>query len=130
MPDHCFASRSSRFPRARSIWRALASATLAVCLITGFVPTLAAQKASRSDRKVLASTKPQYPEPLKLARIGGVVRLRATVLPNGTVSNVGILGGNPILAESAEAAIKKWKFAPASLQTVEDINVNFDPRSE
>jgi TonB family protein len=79
---------------------------------------------------VLASTKPQYPEPLKLARIGGVVRLRATVLPNGTVSNVGILGGNPILAESAVAAIKKWKFAPASLQTVEDINVNFDPRSE
>jgi TonB family protein len=101
------------------------------CLMTGFVPTLAAQKPSlKSDRKVLISGKPQYPEPLKQARIGGAVRLRATVLPNGTVSNVNVLGGNPILAESAAAAIKKWKFAPAPSQTFEDITVNFNPRAE
>jgi TonB family protein len=52
------------------------------------------------------------------------------VLPNGTVSNVNVLGGNPILAESAAAAIKKWKFAPAPSQTFEDITVNFNPRAE
>jgi TonB family protein len=94
----------------------------------GVVPTLAAQKTPRAERKVLVSEKPLYPEPLKHAQIGGLVRLRATVLSNGTVSNVGILGGNPVLAESAVAAIKRWRFTPAPSQTVEDINVNFDPR--
>jgi TonB family protein len=99
--------------------------------MTGFVPTLAAQKPPpKTDRKALVSAKPQYPEPLKQARIGGSVRLRATVLPNGTVSNVDVLGGNPILAESAVAAIKSWRFAPAASQTFEDITVNFNPRAE
>jgi TonB family protein len=79
---------------------------------------------------VLISGKPQYPEPLKQAHIGGSVRLRATVLPNGTVSNLDVLGGNPILAESAIAAIKKWKYAPAPSQTLEDVTVNFNPRAE
>jgi TonB family protein len=113
--------------------RWLASAALAVVfsLITGFVPTLLAQKPpSKSDRKVLISGKPQYPELLKQARIGGAVRVRATVLPNGTVSNVDVLGGNPVLAESAAAAIKRWKFAPAASQTFEDVTVNFNPRAE
>jgi TonB family protein len=100
-------------------------------LMTGFVPTLAAQKPpSKSDRKILVSGKPQYPDLLKQSRIGGAVRLRATVLPNGTISTVDVLGGNPILAESAVAAIKKWKFAPATSQTFEDITVNFNPRAE
>jgi TonB family protein len=99
--------------------------------MTAFVPTVAAQKPPpKTDRKVLISGKPQYPELLKQARIGGSVRLRATVLPNGMVSNVDVLGGNPILAESAAAAIKKWKFAPAPSQTFEDITVNFNPRAE
>jgi TonB family protein len=113
--------------------RYLASAALAVVfsLITGFVPTPVAQRPpAKSDRKVLISGKPQYPEPLKQAQIGGLVRLRATVLPNGTVSKVDVLGGNPILAESAAAATKRWKFAPATSQTFEDITVNFNPRAE
>jgi TonB family protein len=52
------------------------------------------------------------------------------VLPNGTVSSVNVLGGNPVLAESAMAAVRKWKFVPAASQTVEDITLNFNPRAE
>jgi outer membrane biosynthesis protein TonB len=52
------------------------------------------------------------------------------VLPNGTVSTVDVQGGNPILAESAAAAIKKWKFVPGTSETFEDITVNFNPRTE
>ncbi|MFZ0773444.1 MAG: energy transducer TonB [Candidatus Sulfotelmatobacter sp.] len=92
----------------------------------GFGLASLAQNAPR-PRKVLVSVKPQYSEILKRAQIGGVVRLRATVLANGTVSNVDILGGNPILAESAATAVMKWKFAPAATQTVENVTLNFNP---
>jgi outer membrane biosynthesis protein TonB len=56
-----------------------------------------------------------------------VCRLKATVLPNGTVGNVEILGGNPILAESGVAAVKRWKYAPGPNETVEDVTLTFNP---
>jgi TonB family protein len=46
-------------------------------------------------------------------QIGGLVRLKVTVSPDGKVSNVDVVGGNPILAESASTAVMKWKFIPA-----------------
>ncbi len=106
-----------------------ASATLmlALCLITAFVPASLAQKAAKSERKVIVITKPDYPDILRRAQVGGVVRLKATVLPNGAVTNVEILGGNPILAENAAAAVKKWKYSPAASQTTEDVSLSFTP---
>jgi TonB family protein len=53
--------------------------------------------------------------------------MKATVLPNGSVSGVEILGGNPILAESAVAAVKEWKYAPAPSETKEDVSITFNP---
>jgi len=95
--------------------------------MAGPVPVLHAQKAPKSERKVVVFTKPEYPDILRHAQVGGVVRLKATVLPNGTVSNVEILGGNPILAENAVATVQKWKYAPAPTQTVEDVSLSFTP---
>jgi TonB family protein len=79
---------------------------------------------------VLVSPRPEYPDLLKRAQIGGLVRLKATVLINGTVSDVAVVGGNPVLAESAMSAIKRWRYAPAATQTVEDIAINFNPHTE
>src|SRR5258708_6324093 len=98
--------------------------------MAGLVPSLPAQKVSKSDRQVLASRKPEYPDLLKGAKMGGLVRLKATVLINGTVSIVAVVGGNPVPAEPAAAAIKGWKYVPAASQTVEDISINFNPRAE
>lgn len=100
---------------------------LALCLTTVFVPASLAQKPSKSERKVIVIAKPDYPDILRRAQVGGVVRLKATVLPNGTVSSVDVLGGNPILAENAAAAVKKWKYAPAASQTTEDVSLSFSP---
>ena len=100
-------------------------AVVAVALLVGVVTPSAAQKSA--GRKVLVTVKPEYPETLKFAQIGGLVRLSATVLPNGNVSQVEVRGGNPILAEKAQAAVMKWKYAPAANQTVEEISLSFSP---
>ncbi|MGA8503466.1 MAG: energy transducer TonB [Candidatus Sulfotelmatobacter sp.] len=107
----------------------LASATLALafCLMAAFAPASLAQRPSKSERKVIVVATPDYPDILRHAQVGGTVRLKATVLPNGTVSNVEIIGGNPILAENAVTAVKKWKYAPAATQTTEDVSLRFTP---
>lgn len=122
--DHCprVCSRRSAAPRLTSVGLALT-----LCLAAVFTPISLAQKAEKSDRKVLVSTKPEYPEVLRHAQVGGLVRLKVTVLPNGSVSNVEVMGGNPILAESAVAAVKKWKYTPGPSQTVEDVPLSFSP---
>lgn len=111
----------------RGIKRGVAAVMLALCFTCGFAPAVQAQKASKSDRKVLVSVKPEYSDLLKHAQIGGLVRLKATVTAEGKVSNVDVIGGNPILAESAASAVMKWKFAPAATQTVEDVSISFSP---
>ena len=76
---------------------------------------------------MLVSVKPEYSDLLRHAQIGGLVRLKATVSAEGKVSNVDIVGGNPILAESAVTAVMTWKYVPAAAQTVEEISISFSP---
>jgi TonB family protein len=121
-----FASHSQRFER---IPRRLSPAifVLVLCTTAALAPPLLAQKTAKSARKVTVFVRPDYPEVLKRAKVGGVCRMKATVLPNGSVSGVEILGGNPILAESAVAAVKEWKYALAPSETKEDVSITFNP---
>jgi TonB family protein len=98
------------------------------CLALGLVPMLRAQSVEHSGRKVIRSQKPDYPPILKNSRIGGTVRLNANVLASGTVANVQVLGGNPILAESAVGAVMKWKYAPGAAASNEIITFDFNDR--
>ena len=108
----------------RIVFSALA---LVLVLTLGERSALLAQKAQKSTRLVITTVKPDYPAALQHAQIGGLVRLSATVLANGTVSKVQIRGGNPILADCASAAVMKWKYAPAATETVEEISLSFSP---
>jgi TonB family protein len=104
---------------------------LPVCLL--LLALLAAGSLSalyaQSNRKVIHTQPPDYPIILKSKGIGGTVRLRAKVLANGTVSDIDVLGGNPVLAASASKAVITWKFAPASTTTNEIVTFNFTPTS-
>jgi TonB family protein len=101
---------------------------LAFCMALGSIPqaqTQSTQSEEHSSRKVLWTEEPEYPVILESKGIGGLVRLKATVLANGTVARVGILGGNPILAESAVKAVMNWKYAPAPSSTNQIVTFNF-----
>jgi TonB family protein len=80
-----------------------------------------------SDRKVISRVEPDYPETLKRLYIGGIVRVETTVAPNGTVENAELLGGNPVLGQSAMKAIKQWKYAPTNAKEKLIVKLTFDP---
>ena len=86
--------------------------------------------AQDNARKVLKKAPVPYPAILRSKGIGGVVRLKVFVKPDGTVRDTEVVGGNPILAESAQKSVMQWKFSPGSSETVLEISVVFDPHAE
>jgi TonB family protein len=107
----------------------LASFGLTLLIFLAPVSPSAAQveRLDRPHRRVVRTSEPDYPNIVKHAHIGGLVRLNVTVLASGDVAKVEIVGGNPIFAESATKAVLKWKYAPAASQTKEEVQINFTP---
>ena len=86
--------------------------------------------AQQEARKILKRVEAQYPNVLKRRGIGGTVRLQVSIKADGTVKDAQVLGGNAILSESAQAAVKQWKFAPAVAETTMEITIVFDPQAQ
>jgi len=80
-----------------------------------------------AQRKLITRVEPDYPETLKRLSIGGTVRLQATISPKGNVETVALLGGNPILSESAAAAVKQWIYSSGPSRTTLEVSISFDP---
>jgi protein TonB len=73
---------------------------------------------------------PVYPLIAKSARIQGTVRLSASIAPNGTVKDLRVLSGNPLLVDAAQNAVKQWTYQPTYLngkpvEVLTEIDVQF-----
>lgn len=79
-----------------------------------------------AQRTLITRVEPQYPETLRRLNIGGIVRLRVTISAKGNVEEVQLLGGNPILGESALSAVRRWIYAPSHSRTVAEVSIPFD----
>jgi TonB family protein len=77
------------------------------------------------ERAVKSRVAPVYPEIAKRMRISGVVKLEVTVDPDGKVTDVKPVSGNGMLSQTAQDAVRKWRFAPGPAQTVVDLDLNF-----
>lgn len=111
--------------------RSLVVAGVIAISILAFVKPLNCQTTDEDapERKLVTKVAPEYPETLKRLFIGGVVRVEIAVNANGAVESTQLLGGNPILGQSAMKAIKKWKYVPAATKTKFVVKVVFDPHN-
>jgi TonB family protein len=82
--------------------------------------------SSSSERKISSRVAPVYPELAKKMHIHGIVRVEVIVRPNGSVKSSRVLGGNPVLVESAQDAVGKWKFEPTQAETTEIVQLAFE----
>lgn len=56
--------------------------------------------------------KPEYPALARQARIEGTVMLQATIGKDGTVQNLRVISGHPMLTAAAIAAARQWLYKP------------------
>jgi protein TonB len=80
--------------------------------------------------KLIRQPKPVYPPLAKQARISGVVHLAAVISANGTIQDLKLISGHPLLVPAAMEAVKQWVYQPTLLngEPVEvqtQIDVNF-----
>ena len=78
-----------------------------------------------AQRRLITRVEPEYPDALKRLNIGGTVRLQLTIGPKGNVEAVKVLGGNPILGESAVAAARQWVYSASHSRTIEELSIPF-----
>jgi len=65
--------------------------------------------------RLIHSVQPEYPAVAKAIHLEGAVQLRAIIGIDGTVQNIEIASGNPILARAAVAAVREWRYQPTLL---------------
>jgi periplasmic protein TonB len=73
---------------------------------------------------------PVYPPLARQARIAGAVMLEGIIARDGTVKNLRVLSGHPLLAGAALEAVRQWRYRPTLLngepvEVIAPIAVNF-----
>lgn len=67
------------------------------------------------NARLIHRIEPVYPLAAKMMRLSGTVQLRAIIGTDGSVRNIEVVGGNPILAAAAVAAVEQWRYQPTRL---------------
>lgn len=82
-------------------------------------------------KRLVFSPRPPYPDLARRAGIEGIVRLQVKVMADGHIEVQKVLEGEPVLAEAAMEAVKKWRAKPASIngtrvETISTVTFDFE----
>lgn len=99
---------------------------LVVLVLAILFVTPATLSQDEITRKVKTKADPVYPALARSLHLSGTVRIQVTVAPNGTIKSTKVIGGNPVLVQSALQALEKWKFEPANEETTGIIPFKFE----
>ncbi len=80
--------------------------------------------------RLILQVKPEYPPLAKLARVQGTVRLEAVIASDGTIKDLKVVQGHPLLVKAALEAVSRWRYQPTLLngepvEVLTEIDVNF-----
>lgn len=86
--------------------------------------------AGVTQGNIISQVQPQYPQLARQARIDGLVLLEAIIGTDGTIQNLRVITGHPLLAPAAEEAVSQWQYRPTMLngepvEVVTTISVTF-----
>jgi protein TonB len=83
-----------------------------------------------AEGNLIYRVQPAYPPLARQARIQGTVELRAIVSKTGTIENLAVVSGHPMLVKSAMDAVRHWRYRPYMLnhepiEVETEITVNY-----
>jgi TonB family protein len=108
--------------------RSIALSLFVLLAFLAFTPhSSLAQDSAAPVRKIVTRVMPQYPSIARTMRIQGTVRVDVLVEPNGKVKSFEVKGGHPLLVQSAEDALREWKWEATPHESHEIIELKFNP---
>lgn len=72
----------------------------------------ASNDAEESTRRLRRGVEPEYPEIARRMGLKGAVELEVSIRRDGTVKEVKVIGGHPLLADSLVKAVTQWQYDP------------------
>lgn len=94
------------------------------------IPTRPFKTSTWAEGNLVHKVQPAYPPIAIAARIQGTVQLRAIISKTGTIENLIVENGHPMLVAAAINAVKQWRYRPYLLnhepiEVETEITVNF-----
>jgi TonB family protein len=80
-----------------------------------FTPNQVRVGGNVMSAKVLLAPPPNYPALAMRANVQGTVRMQVVIGQDGTVQNVQLVSGHPLLVQAAIEAVKAWTYKPTLL---------------
>src|SRR5690348_12053550 len=68
------------------------------------------EQQAEASRKVVQRAPAPYPALARSMALQGVVKLEVVVSPDGSVKDVQIKGGHPVLSQAAINSVRRWKW--------------------
>jgi protein TonB len=65
-----------------------------------------------AEGMAISKPSPAYPAIARAARVEGTVVLQATISKTGTIENLRVLSGSPMLQQAALNAVQQWRYRP------------------
>ncbi len=80
--------------------------------------------------KLIHGPKPEYPPLARMVRAEGTVYLQAVIARDGTIQELKVLAGHPLLVKAAMDVVKQWRYQPTLLngepvEVLTEISVTF-----
>ena len=80
---------------------------------------------AQQARKVLSNPTPEYPDLAKKLHLTGSVKVTVVIAPDGHIKDTQFQGGNPVLVDAVQKALKDWKYAPANTESAASLEFKF-----
>jgi len=99
-------------------------------MVAPMTPTKIRVGGNVQSANLIRKVTPVYPPLAKQARIQGVVRFTVTIGKDGTVQEVQLVSGHPLLVSPAQDAVWQWQYKPTLLNgqpvdVVTTVDVNY-----
>lgn len=93
-------------------------------------PTHVFRTSSILEGSLVRRVQPAYPQLARSARVQGPVVIFAVISKDGSIENLRVVSGHPLLAQAAKDAVSQWRYRPYILngepiEVETQITVNF-----
>jgi protein TonB len=77
--------------------------------------------------RLINRVNPEYPKKARKQHVEGTVRLHAVIAKDGSIKNLEVVSGDPLLVDAALKAVRQWRYSPTLLDgQPKDVSTTID----